>query len=347
MIRINKRALLVLAAACLVWGDAQVHAEGRNRVGTAAAPELLIPVGARDMALGGASIATTSGIESLHWNPAGLSRSENNVDLMVSTMDYIAGIQVNYAALGGTFPALGNLALSIKSLDIGEIPVTTETQPDGTGGNFQPTFLTLGVHFGRNLTDRIGLGTTLNYIVNRIDRAEGTAMSFSAGLQYFDLGGIDGLDLGVVVKHIGQRLRYEGSALLNRGQVNSLRRGPSFYGVQSSSADLPSTFELGLSYNYPVQDMGELNFSSVFEHQNYSYDQYKMGVEYMYNDFLALRGGFDYAADAVDDSYLFGQSFGLGLNLGSKGSSRARLDYAYSSVDRFDALNTFTLQVGF
>ena len=299
------------------------------------------------MALGGASIATTSGIESLHWNPAGLSRSANNVDLMVSTMDYIAGVQVNYAALGSVFPAVGHLALSIKSLDIGDIPVTTETQPDGTGGTFQPTFLTLGIHYGRNLTDRIGLGTTVNYIVNRIDRAQATGLSFSAGLQYFDLGGIDGLDLGVVVKHIGQRLRYDGSALLNRGQLNSLRRGPSFYRVQSSSADLPSTFELGLAYSYPVQELGELNFSSVFEHQNFSYDQYKTGVEYMYNDFLALRGGFNYAADAVDDSYLFGPSFGLGLNFSAKGKTSARLDYAYSSVDRFDALNTFTFQVGF
>ena len=57
------------------------------------------------MALGGASIATTSGVEALHWNPAGLFRSANRVDLMVSTMDYIAGIQVNYLAVGSHFPA--------------------------------------------------------------------------------------------------------------------------------------------------------------------------------------------------------------------------------------------------
>ena len=298
------------------------------------------------MALGGASIATTSGVEALHWNPAGLCRSANNVDLMVSTMDYIAGIRVNYAAVGSLFPSIGNLALSIKSLDIGDIPITTETQPDGTGANFKPTFLTLGVHYGRALTDRIGVGTTLHYVTNRVDRAQATGLSFSAGLQYFDLGGIEGLDLGVVVKHIGQRMRYEGPALLNEGHLSSLRRGPSFYNVQASSADLPSTFELGLAWNYPVQSMGELNFSSVFEHQNYSYDQYKLGVEYVYHDFLALRGGFDYAAGAEDDTVLFGNSFGLGLSLPG-GKTRSRLDYAYGSVDRFDALHTFTFQAGF
>ena len=298
------------------------------------------------MALGGASIATTSGVEALHWNPAGLCRSANNVDLMVSTMDYIGGIQVNYAAVGSLFPSLGNLALNIKSLDLGDIPITTETQPDGTGATFKPTFLTLGLHYGRALTDRIGVGTTLHYVTNRVDRAQATGLSFSAGLQYFDLGGIEGLDLGVAVKHIGQRMRFEGPALLNEGRLNSLPRGPSFYSVQASSADLPSTFELGLAWNKPVQESGELNFSSVFEHQNYSYDQYKLGVEYVYRDFLALRGGFDYAAGADDDTYLFGNSFGLGLKLPG-GKTRSRLDYAYGSVDRFDPLHTFTFQVGF
>ena len=341
MIRIETSVRLLLVGL-LFLGGAQADAAGRDRIGTSAAPELLIPVGARGMALGGASIATTSGVEALHWNPAGLSRSANRVDLMVSTMDYIAGIQVNYLALGSHFPGLGSLALSLKSLNIGEIPITTETQPDGTGGTFSPTFLTAGLHYGRGLTDRISLGTTLHYVTNRVDRAQATGLSFSAGLQYLDLADIQGLDLGVTVKHIGQSMTFEGPALLNRGEVNSLRRGPSFYNVQASSADLPSVFELGLAWNRTLPGMGQLNLSSVFQHQNYSYDQYKLGVEYEYNEFLALRGGFDYAADAEDDTYLFGNSFGMGLGLGP-----GTLDYAYGSVDRFDALHTFTFQVGF
>lgn len=342
MIRIEKSVLFLLAGL-LILGATQADAAGRDRIGTSAAPELLIPVGARDMALGGASIATTSGVEALHWNPAGLFRSTNSVDLMLSTMDYIAGIQVNYLAVGSHFSGLGNLALSLKSLDMGDIPITTESQPDGTGGSFKPTFLTVGLHYGRGLTDRIGLGTTLHYITNRVDRAEATGISFSAGLQYLDLANIEGLDLGVAVKHIGQRMRFEGPALLNQGHLNSLRRGPSFYNVQASSADLPSIFELGLAWSHQLPGMAELNLSSVFQHQNYSYDQYKLGAEYEYNDFLALRGGFDYAADAEDDTYLFGNSFGLGLAFGPA----ARLDYAYGGVERFDALHTFTFQLGF
>ena len=123
-----------LAVLGLLCGAADLGAEGFNRSGTAAAPELFIPVGARDMALGGASIATTAGLEALHWNPAGLARAHSDVGLLFSTMSYIADIQVNYTAISGRFGRFGSLALSLKSLDIGAIPITTEAQPDGTGG---------------------------------------------------------------------------------------------------------------------------------------------------------------------------------------------------------------------
>jgi len=129
---------------------------------------------------------------------------------------------------------------------LGDIPITTEDQPDGTGGQFSPTFFTLGVHYSGAMTDRIAIGATTHYIVNRIERVDATALSFSAGLQYANLGGIDGLDLGVALKHIGQRLQYDGSALLNRGDLNDLRREPSDYKVAASSSDLPSLFEIGI-----------------------------------------------------------------------------------------------------
>jgi len=344
----TKHALLILVALGLVWGDGSAFADGRNRAGTAAAPELLIPVGARDMALGGASIANTAGIEALHWNPAGYAWAETNANAIFSTMSYIADINVNYLAVGARFKKLGSLALSLKALDIGDIPITTEGRPDGTGGTYSPTFFTLGLTYARELTDRISLGTTVHYISNSMDRVDATAVSFSAGLQYMNLGNIQGLDFGVTVKHIGQRMQFAGPGLLNRGTLGDLRRPSAFYNVEASSADLPSVFEIGLGYRYALADMGQLNLSSLFQHHNYDYDQYKLGAEYVHNDFLALRGGFDYAADAEDDTYLFGTSFGIGLNFSLGGALEdVRLDYAYTSVDYFDPLSTFTFQVGF
>jgi hypothetical protein len=340
---------LIFTLAILCQGNlvGLAGADGQNRAGTAAGMELLIPVGARDMALGGASIATTSGIEALHWNPAGLARSKTDAGLMFSTMSYLAGIRVNYMATGARFGQLGSMALSLKTLDFGEIPITTETSPDGTGGTFSPTFFTLGLTYGRALTDRISVGSTLHYLVNRIERVDATSASFSAGLQYANLGSVDGLDIGVAVKHIGTRMQFDGSGLLHSGQIDQVRRPGSIYKVEASSADLPSTFEIGLGYRYTPMTSNQVNFSSIFQHNNFSRDQWKLGAEYQYSDFFALRGGFNYAPDAQGDEQIFSTSLGFGLNLHMGGLKDARIDYAYTSADLFDALNTFTFQLGF
>ena len=317
-------------------------ASGQNRVGTAAAPELLIPVGARDMAMGGAAIATTSGIEAVHWNPAGLARGPDDASMMFSTMSYIANIRLNYAAVSRRFGGWGHVAIHLKALDFGEIPITTERAPDGTGGRFSPTFLTLGTSFAGGLTDRINVGFTTHYIVNRIDRVEATAVSFSGGLQYADLGSINGLDLGVTVKHIGTRMQFGGPGLLRPGQLDDLRRPGSIYQVPSSSADLPSLFELGISYRY-----SGARLSSVFQHQNFAFDQWKTGVEYDVNEFLAIRSGFDFAAGAEDREHIFGTSFGVGLRFQVPTVERIRVDYAYTATEYFDGLDTFTIQLEF
>lgn len=346
MTRTCLTASVALALALVVSVADMANAAGQNRAGTAGATELLIPIGGRSMAMGGASVATTSGLEALHWNPAGLSRSANNTDLMVSTMSYLADVRVNYIAAGAKFASIGSFGFDIKALSFGDIPVTTEQRPDGTGGTYSPTFFTLGLHYSRNLTDRISVGGTTHYVVNKIERVDATAMSFSAGLQYDDLADIAGLNLGVAVKHIGQRMAYDGSALLLRGEASELRRPEADYKVQAASSDLPSLFEIGIGYRYQSGSLGDINLTSVFRHNNYTYDQYRSGVEYNVNEMFAVRGGFDVASSS-DDDYLYGTSFGFGLNTDLGSFQDVRIDYAYTSVDLFDALNTFTFQVGF
>ncbi len=339
MIRPLHRILLILA----ILAAAALHAAGPNRAGTAAAPELLIPVGARAMALGGATLATTSGVEALYWNPAGLARSRPRADMMFSTTSYLADIRVNYAAVSGTFEPLGSLALALKTLSFGAIPITTESAPDGTGAFFTPTFFTLGTTYARALTDRIAVGVTTHYIVERIERVSATGLSFDAGLQYADLGNIPGFHLGVALKHIGPGLRFDGPALLRPGQLKGLRRPEAPYKVETGSADLPSTFELGLAYRRALAAARRIELSTMFRHHNFARDQWKVGAEYGYNQFLTLRSGFDYASGAEDDTYIFGTSFGLGLGLGQD----VKVDYAYTTVDFFQLLHTFSIRIDF
>lgn len=338
-------AVAVFAAILLSVDN--LSADGPERAGTAGAPELLIPVGARDMALGGATVASSAGIGALHWNPAGLARGRDEAQLLFSTTSYLADIRVNYVAVSGRFGQLGALALSIKALDFGDIPITTASQPDGTGATYSPTFLTTGITWARPLSDRITLGGTMHYVSNRIERVSAAGVSFNAGLQYADLGDVTGLDLGVVVKHIGSRMRYDGSALLRSGILDDLRRSASVYKIQTGSADLPSTFEIGLSYGHAPAALGKARHFALFQHHNFAHDQWRFGSEYVYRDFFAARGGIDYADGGATNAHIFGTSFGFGLQLDLGGVEDVQLDYAYTTVDFFDPLSTFTFRVGF
>ncbi len=162
-----KNILKILLAFILVLAM-DAFAGGGKRTGTGGASELLIPVGPRGIAMAEANIATSTGIEALFWNPAGVALMQNNADVIFSHMNYIADIGVEYAAVAANFEGLGVLSFSIKSLGVGDILVTTTENPDGTGETFSPTFIVAGLSYSRQLTETISVGLTGNFISERM-----------------------------------------------------------------------------------------------------------------------------------------------------------------------------------
>ncbi len=152
-----KKIIKLISVFILLLAVSNVFADGGKRTGTAGAAELLIPVGPRGIAMGESNLVFTTGIEALYWNPAGVSSMTNNADVLFSHMSYIADIGVEYGAVAANFEGFGTVALSIKSLGIGDIPVTTTINPDGTGQTFSPTFITAGLSYSRMLTDAVSV----------------------------------------------------------------------------------------------------------------------------------------------------------------------------------------------
>ena len=141
------RSLIIVLALLLTL---DVYAGGGNRTGTGGAAQLLIPVGPRGIAMGEANLAVAQGIESIFWNPAGVANMGNSTSIMFSHMSYIADIGVEYGAVSTNFEGFGVLSLSLKSLSIGDILVTTTSDPDGLGGaKFSPQMLTAGLSYSR------------------------------------------------------------------------------------------------------------------------------------------------------------------------------------------------------
>jgi hypothetical protein len=348
----KSRLLICAALLCmslvLVFGTSFAQ---NQRTGTAAATELLIPVGARDLALAGSSIANSVGTEALYWNPAGIGRTSHGAEAMFSTMSYIADIHVNYGAVVAKFGEFGVMGFSIKSLDFGEIPLTTQADPEGLGGKtFSPTYVTLGLSYGRALTDAISAGVTAKMISERIDAVSASDFAFDIGLQYDGLAGVSGLQMGITVKNIGPQMQFDGGGLYRSAITTEGNRPEERYKLAAASFELPSLIEIGVAYKGTVQDNMSYSVNGVFMNNNLYEDEYRIGGEYgikMDPVQLFARAGYGFVPQVKDQNdRIFGATFGFGI-VYNVGGADLGIDFAYRQVQLFDNNVVVALKIGF
>jgi hypothetical protein len=348
MMTLRMRSARVCAAVALVLVFAlpsSVQAGRGDKVGSSSGTQLLVPVGARSLGMGGATLATVTGNEAIFWNPAGLARSTGANEILVSHMAYIADIGVDFVALSTRLEGIGYLGLSLKSLSIGAVPITTEDHPDGTGESVTPSFMVIGGTFARRMSDQISIGGSMNLLLERMGEASATGIAFNGGIQYLSLGGVEGLNFGVAVKNVGPQLKYDGDALLRTGQLNDVTRPDAIYKVEAASADLPSTIEIGLGYTRPLNELSALTLTGLFQNNNFSDDEYRFGAEYAYRNLFFVRGGYAFSPVGGDHEYVYGSSAGAGIRTEVAGIEIS-VDYAYREVRYLKGNHVFSLAMG-
>jgi hypothetical protein len=70
-------------------------------------------------------------------------------------------------------------------------------------------------------------------------------------------------------------------------------------------------------------------------------------MEYSYQDMFFVRGGYNFAQQETDErQFLFGAAFGAGVKY-ALGNTDITVDYAYRSVDVFEANHVFSVKLGF
>ncbi len=327
--------MIFLLAAGTVYAD-------KDRLGTAGAMELRIPVGARATALSGAVIANVTGPEALYWNPAGAAATQG-YEAAFSYGNWFADMKLNYFGLVATSGGFGSIGASVKVLDIGEWEQTTEDYPEGNGIMVEPSFWVMGLSYARNMTDRVAFGATFNFINESLLSTSATGFALDFGFQYTTP--LEGLDFGIVLKSIGPDMRFDGEDLEQTivdpdGDPNSKSKP---YRLRSSAFELPSNILFGVTYKALQAEMYNLNVSTDANLNNYSDNEFRFGGEFAYNDMFFLRGG--YAASGQTD-YLFTGTFGAGFKFGV-GSSALNFDYSYVPMEFFDAQNWFSVKLGF
>ena len=326
--------------------QATVFAGGGTRNGTGGAAQLLIPVGARGIGMNGANISSLMGVESLFWNPAGLSRTNQSVEASFSYMSHIADIGINYAAIGLQVGSIGSIGFSIKSLSMEDIPVTTVENPDGTGQTYSPQLMTMGLTYAKSLSDKISVGLTANLISETLSLVSTTGFAFNLGVMYSGLAGVEGLSFAMAMKNLGPQMIFGGSGLNIQAEAPDLTRPIQYYKIDPAPFDLPSSFEIGLSYRPLINASNSVCITSTFQNNNFSSDQYKLGAEYSYNDMLFIRGGYSFAPEYEKSTFLYRYTLGFGLKYNIQGVD-VKVDYAYRDVQYFDSSHMFGVTIGF
>lgn len=330
----NKIKLFLLATltiGLLFGGD-------ESRLGTTAGNQVNIPVSARNLAMAGADLVFTSGVDGVYWTPAALG-GLTGATASFSNMSYIASINVNHLAVAMPMGKLGNIGLNIKSLAFGDIDVTTVENIDGTGATYSPTVMTMGLTYGKKFTDRINFGITGKMVYESIPRASASALAVDVGVQYINFAGIDGLGLALVLKNIGSDMHYTGSGLKTQAAEYEFTE---FYDKEASYDKLPASYTMASSYK-----IGEsILLGASFISNNTSWDEFNIGGEFNFNNMLFVRGGLSSALiqeeDVDKDNVLFGLHFGAGLKYEIRGVGFV-FDYAYRPTVYFNGNHLITV----
>ncbi|MCF7803523.1 MAG: PorV/PorQ family protein [Candidatus Marinimicrobia bacterium] len=337
----TKSKILILVIMTLIWSGMAFGQEVRH--GTNSASELLVPVGAQYLQGGGAA-ALASGLEGALWNPAALDKGNKSVMAVFSHRSYIADIGINFAGVGGQFGSIGAVGLSLRSFDIGEIPVTDEYNMDGTGATFSPTVFILGGIYSKQLADRIRVGATVNLVNETIAEVEAQTVTFDAGVQYSDFLDVQGLSIGVAVRNVGSAMQFDGPGLLVDANEPTAERGVTKYKITAMDADMPTVADLGIVYK-PIDN---LDIGVSYLENNYGPNSVKMLGAYHLGEFASARVSYQTAteSDQVLQDIFAGVSYGASLNLEPVIGTDLALDYGFLPVEYFNNNHVFSLRFG-
>jgi hypothetical protein len=324
--------LVAFAALALLAVPARAQFSlGEQRAGTSSGTFLAIGIGARASGLGGSFVALANDPSAIFWNTAGLA-SVLKRDVLFSHVSWPG--DVNYEHLAVVLPSRklgGSLAFQIGALST-EIDETTSLQPYGTGITFTYSDFIAGAAYGRRWTDKLLVGAGLKYV--REDLGSGVGGPVTNAM-LFDIGGIYYLGLGSV--RIGVSLSNFGPQLQPGGTYVSPTTGEErIY----NSYDPPLQFRYGVAFELIDRASMRLTSATDFLLPADNSQQARTGLEWTWQRRLALRGGYDFTADALK------LSAGAGF-YADIGGAEAKVDYAYTTADALGEVHRISLGVSF
>ncbi len=315
-----------------------------TKKGTSAAQFLKIGVGARATAMGESFVAEANDASAVYWNPAGLAHLTRNELLLVRT-NWIAGMTYDFATVTIPMQSIGTFGLFYQALNMGEMKVRTEYQPDGTGELFDASSFSLGLSYARTMTDRFAFGLTAKYIREQIWHESAATMAIDLGITYRT--SIKNLRLGMAILNYGGKMQMNGKDLLTFVDVDPNLKGNNEYIVSrlnTEKFDIPLNFRIGLAYDPIKTDFSRVTITMDGVSPNDFNEYLNVGMEYAFRNMVFLRTGFKGIGIHNAEG---GFSAGAGIKYKMTGQLGLVIDYAYVDFGRLNNVQRFSLRILF
>lgn len=340
---LSRDAIVWVRRCCLVLGtglllgvflplklNAQVlPAFGASRAGTTGMQFLKIAPDARSAGLSGNFVALVNDVSAVYWNPAGLALLDSQrFHVQMGQTLYWADIGISYLAAVRRFSGGSALGLSVVGLNSGEMPVTTEFQPFGTGETFTANSSLVGLTYARSLTDMFSFGISAKWARENLAGVVTQNVLSDFGFAYQI--GLRNATLAVCVSNFGVNVRPDGS--LSRLRLSGRDTLTDFEEIS-----VPALFRVGLAFDALNKENHRIRGVVQLNHPTDNRESLGFGGEYAYRNLLFARMGYEVG---VDEALL--PSFGAGFLLPRRFGS-LRFDYGFNNKTRLGSVHRFTL----
>ncbi len=333
----------LLTAALLIVtftlsADAQV---GLKKVGQSTMNFLLVSISPHASAMGEAYCALGTGVESILFNPAGISETTNRFEMQAYNTQWIGDI--NY--FGGSFiwnlQQFGALGFSLLSVDYGTIYGTSLLAGEAEKESYPLGYIDLGkidnvgayacgLSYGRAISTQFLVGGDIRIVGQNLGQSQlangfkdnnAVKMVFDAGVKYHT--GFHGFRFGMSIRNFSSNVKRE-----------------------EIEEQLPLLFTMGMAIDLldvitpAFSQNNSLNLAVDFLHPNNYSERVNYGLEFLMFEHFAIRGGYQTNQD------LASWSAGIGLNY-NVGKNNLRFDYSYSDFDLFSGVNRLSVGIAF
>ncbi len=287
-----------------------------DRSGTVSELFLKLGTSARAISMGGAQVAIAEGVSSIAYNPAGIM-GVTDVGFGATYTAWLADMQHSFAGVVKNIPGFGAVGASFTLLTTNDIPETTPSQPEGTGSTFRASDYAFSIAFARQVTEQFRVGINGKIIQSYLYDRDLGASSFA-----FDIGTL--YDIPILQSHIGVSLTNIGKDVKFINETYSL----------------PTALRFGVLLDVMKNPTNSFVTTLQIARLNDADEQYNFGTEYVYNNLVALRGGWKFSYDQEN------VTAGFGVRLNSLGFN-STIDYGYNNFKYLPGTHSFTFEMQF